>query len=145
MGNTGSKGDLKEQAQGHCHAHGTATPPPGATSATWAHTRRWHWSGFSSKDPSTSPSLTPARSQHPAEHPGVQGTHQTCSFLPGARKAPGTTRSWGSGCCSMACPEQEHHLNFQAEGALHKAFQAIKIISKAPILFPCKTKLTKLH
>lgn len=45
----------------------------------------------------------------------------------------------------MGCPEQEHHLNFEGEGALHKAFQAIKIISKASILFPCKTKLTKLH
>lgn len=54
MGNTGTKGDLKEQAQGHCHAHGTATPPPGATSAMWAQTPRWDWRGFSSKEQSGS-------------------------------------------------------------------------------------------
>lgn len=92
--------------------------------------------------PISDPSTVPAPSRAPR---GAGHAPQTRSFLPGARKAPGTTRSWGSGCCSMACPEQEHHLNFQGEGALHKAFQAIKIVSKAPILFPCKTKLTKLH
>lgn len=93
-GKHGEQGGSERTSTGTlpCSRHGHTTPPPGATSATWAQTvLRWHWSGFSSKDPSTSPSLTPARSQHPAEHPGVQGTHHrpTAFFQePGRHQAP---------------------------------------------------------
>lgn len=97
----GTKGDLKEQAQRHCHAHSTATTPlvppqpgghghPGGTEGLFQHGAV----GLCQPtlpQPSTSPSLTPARSQHPREHPGVQGTHHRAPVFfqePGRHQAP---------------------------------------------------------
>lgn len=154
MGNTGTKGDLKEQAQRHCHAHSTATTLLGATSAPRTPCR--DWGGFSSREqgrlchpalphPSTSPSLTPAARGAPW---GAEHTPQSPSSLPGARKAAGSTHSWGSGCCSMACLEQDGHLDlgvFWGKGLCTKPSRQPKLDQRLPSSSPAKTKLTKLH
>lgn len=98
MGNTGTKGDLKEQAQRHCHAHSTATTPLGATSAPRTSCR--DWGGFSSREkgrlchpalphPSTSPSLTAAARGAPW---GAGHTHRApvLSQEPGRQQAAPT-------------------------------------------------------
>lgn len=155
MGNTGTKGDLKEQAQvsamltarphqprvppqqgGHRHLGRTGVAFP-ARSSRVLPSRTAPPFLLPISDPSTAPA--PSRAPR-----GAGQAPRTPSFLPGSRKAPGTTRSWGFSCSSVACSEQDP-LNFQGEGALHKAFQTAKIGPKAPILFPCRTKPTKLH
>lgn len=100
------------------HGHDTA----GATSARRARTPWGDRGAFPARSsgalpahaapafhlPFSDPSTVPAPQRAPW---GAGHTPQSPSFLPGARKAPGTTRSWGSGRCSIACPEQGQHPN----------------------------------
>lgn len=148
MENTGTKGDLKEQAQRHCHAHSTATTPLVPPQPPWrdrAAFPAWSSGALPSRTahPSTSPSLTPAPQRAPW---GAGHTPQSPSFLPGARKAPGTTCSWGCGCCSIACPEQDQHPNlglFRVKG-LSLSLPDSPNWSKPPILAkPTRPKCTE--
>lgn len=94
------KGDLKEQAQRHCHAQSTATTPlvppqpgghrhPGGAGVAFPAWSRGALPSHTAPPfhlPFSDPSTVPAPQRAPW---GAGHTPQSPSFLPGARKAPG--------------------------------------------------------
>lgn len=151
MGNTGTKRDLKEQAQRHCHAHSMTTTPLGVTTPLGATTPlgvttllgvtsaprapcRWLFQQGAVRlchpallHPSISPSLTPAGSHHPEEHPGVQGTHH--------RAQEGSRQHLQLGLHSMACPEWDGHQDlgvFRVKGLCTKPSRQPELVQRLP-------------